>query len=48
MFYLPHALFKLWEGGKVMNILGGLNIVVLDNNTRVDLVRKKGFIPSEF
>jgi len=38
MFYLPHALFKLWEGGKVISVLGGLNIVVLDNNTRLDMV----------
>jgi len=30
----------LWEGGKVISVLGGLNLVVLDDNTRVDMVIK--------
>jgi hypothetical protein len=27
LFYLPHAIFKAWEGGKVKNIIAGLNQV---------------------
>jgi hypothetical protein len=29
MFYVPHAIFKVWEGGKVKNIIAGLNTFIL-------------------
>ena len=27
LFYLPHLIFKSWEGGKVQGIVAGLNQV---------------------
>ncbi len=34
MFYTPHQLFKAWEGGKVKNIIAGLNQLVLNRRER--------------
>ena len=34
MFYVPHAIFKVWEGGKVKNIIAGLNTFILDKKER--------------
>ncbi len=25
LFYLPHLLFKMWEGGKIRNVISGLH-----------------------
>ncbi len=36
MFYLPHLLFKAWEGGKVKNIIAGLNQLILNKQERAD------------
>ena len=29
LFYLPHLLFKMWEGGKIKNIISGLHQLIL-------------------
>lgn len=34
MFYFPHLLFKAWEGGKVRNIIAGLNNLILVKEER--------------
>lgn len=34
MFYTPHLLYKKWEGGKVKNIIAGLNRLILDKKER--------------
>lgn len=34
MFYAPHAIFKVWEGGKIKNIIAGLNTFILDKKER--------------
>jgi len=34
LFYFPHMLFKYWEGGKVTNIISGLNNLVLEKDDR--------------
>ena len=34
MFYTPHMLYKAWEGGKVKNIIAGLNQLILDKRER--------------
>ena len=34
LFYTPHLLFKMWEGGKVKGILGGLNTIIMERNDR--------------
>ncbi|XP_040564733.1 innexin inx2 [Lepeophtheirus salmonis] len=34
LFYIPHSLFKIWEGGKVTSIMIGLNNLVLDKDDR--------------
>ena len=34
LFYTPHLLFKNWEGGKVKNIIAGLNRLILDKKER--------------
>ena len=34
MFYTPHLLYKHWEGGKVRNIIAGLNQLILDKKER--------------
>lgn len=34
-FYMPHWFFKIWEGGKVRNIISGLNRMILDKKDRV-------------
>ena len=34
MFYAPHLIYKLAEGGRVKEILGSLNIFVLDKEKR--------------
>ena len=39
MFYLPHAIFKAWEGGKVRTIIAGLNNLILDKGERTDKER---------
>jgi hypothetical protein len=39
MFYLPHAIFKAWEGGKVRTIIAGLNQLILDKGERTDKER---------
>lgn len=39
MFYLPHSIFKAWEGGKVRAIIAGLNTLILDPNSRKDKER---------
>ena len=39
LFYLPHIAFKMWEGGKVRNIIAGLNQLILDRRDRVDKER---------
>ncbi len=36
MFYMPHLIFKMWEGGKVNGIIAGLNQLILDKRDRVD------------
>ena len=33
MFYVPHLIFKSWEGGKVQGIVAGLNQVGRDLST---------------
>ena len=38
-FYLPHLLFKMWEGGKLQNILAGLNQLIIDKRDRRDKER---------
>jgi len=35
-FYFPHLLFKAWEGGKVKNIIAGLNQLILLKEDRKD------------
>jgi len=35
-FYAPHYIFKIWEGGKVKNIIAGLNQLILDKKDRAD------------
>ena len=39
LFYLPHLIFKAWEGGKVRNIIAGLNQLILDKKDRKDRER---------
>ena len=34
MFYVPHIIFKTFEGGKVKSYIDGLQMWVLDNNER--------------
>jgi len=34
LFYVPHMIFKAWEGGKVRNIIAGLNRLILDKRER--------------
>jgi len=34
MFYVPHLLLKVWEGGKVANVICGLNQLVMDRDDR--------------
>jgi len=36
MFYIPHIIYKTFEGGKVKNYIDGLQAWVLDNNERSD------------
>ena len=36
LFYIPHLLFKIWEGGKIKNVIAGLNQLVLDKDNRVN------------
>lgn len=33
-FYFPHLVFKAWEGGKVKNIIAGLNNLILNKDER--------------
>ena len=35
MFYIPHVIYKAFEGGKIKSILDGLNRWVLDEDERV-------------
>jgi len=39
MFYAPHLLCKMWEGGKVSGIISGLNAIVLDRAERNNKAR---------
>jgi hypothetical protein len=39
IFYLPHAIFKAWEGGKVRAIISGLNQLILDKKERSEKER---------
>lgn len=39
MFYFPHLLFKTWEGGKVKNIISGLNNLILVKKEREEKER---------
>ena len=34
LFYLPHLLSKAWEGGKIRNIISGLNQLILVKEER--------------
>jgi len=34
LFYAPHLLCKIWEGGKVNGIISGLNAIVIDRSER--------------
>jgi hypothetical protein len=34
LFYLPHLIFKSWEGGKMKGIIAGLNPLIIDRNDR--------------
>ena len=34
MFYIPHIIYKYFEGGKVKSIIAGLQMWVLDNSER--------------
>ena len=36
MFYIPHIIYKTFEGGKVKSYIDGLQNWVLDNNERSD------------
>ena len=36
MFYIPHIIYKNFEGGKIKNYIDGLQRWVLDNNERSD------------
>ena len=36
MFYIPHIIYKTFEGGKIKNYIDGLQAWVLDNNERSD------------
>ena len=44
-FYLPHLIFKSWEGGKVQNIISGLHQLILD---RKDRAKKEKILASYF
>ncbi len=34
LFYMPHLIFKSWEGGKVKGIIAGLNHMIIDRKDR--------------
>lgn len=36
LFYLPHLIFKTWEGGKINGIVAGLNQLIMDKSHRAD------------
>ncbi|TRY68309.1 hypothetical protein TCAL_03015 [Tigriopus californicus] len=38
-FYVPHLIFKLWEGGKVKNIISGLHQCIIDRKDRCEKER---------
>eukprot|EP00092_Neocalanus_flemingeri_P010873 GFUD01011710.1.p1 GENE.GFUD01011710.1~~GFUD01011710.1.p1 ORF type:complete len:400 (+),score=91.68 GFUD01011710.1:31-1200(+) len=39
LFYAPHLLCKMWEGGKITGIISGLNAMVIDRSERKDKQR---------
>ena len=39
LFYFPHLIFKAWEGGKIRNIIAGLNNLILSKDERNDKER---------
>lgn len=36
LFYVPHCLFKIWEGGKIQKIIAGLDTLILNRDDRAN------------
>ncbi|RXG51633.1 Innexin inx2 [Armadillidium vulgare] len=45
MFYIPHYLWKIWEGGKLRKLIEGMHLYIIDEE---ELKKKSNFLISYF